>query len=125
MNAALLADLVLVAHFAIVLFVVSGYLLVPLGAWFGWRWVRSRRYRLLHLGAIAFVAAEALVGMACPLTVLEAQLRGQAAGAGEAFVARWLGSLLYWDFPAWVFTALYVALALLAVILWRRVPPRR
>lgn len=124
MTPALLADLVLAAHFAIVLFVVSGYVLVPLGARRGWRWVRARRYRLLHLGAIVFVAAEALAGIACPLTVLEAQLRG-GAGAGEAFVARWLGRLLYWDFPAWVFTALYAALALAALALWRWVPPRR
>lgn len=117
-----LADLVLALHFAIAAFVAAGFLVIPLGAALGWAWIRQRRLRLLHLGAILFVAAEALVGVACPLTVLEDRLRG--ARRGEGFIERWLGQLLYWDLPAWVFTAAYAAAALAALLLWRAVPPR-
>ena len=61
----MLADLVLVVHFCIAAFITAGFVLIPLGAAVGWRWVRLRRLRLLHAGAIAFVALESLAGMAC------------------------------------------------------------
>ncbi len=117
-----LADLVLAVHFAIAGFIAAGFILIPVGAAAGWRWVGKRRLRLVHAGAIAFVAAESLVGIACPLTVWESWLRGDVP-AESGFVGRWAGRLLYWDFSATFFTVLYVALALLAAMLWRLVPP--
>ncbi len=117
-----LADLVLAVHFFIAGFITAGFALIPLGAAFGWRWVRARRLRLFHAGAIVFVALESLAGFACPLTVWEDMLRG-AARSEEGFIERWLGRLLYWDVSATAFTLLYAALALLAVMLWRWVPP--
>jgi len=78
----------------------------------------------MHLGAVAFVAFEAVLGIACPLTLMEDALRG-AVHTDAGFVQCWLGRILYWDFPAWVFTATYVLLALLAWLLWHGVPPDR
>lgn len=121
---ALFADLILVAHFAIAFFITAGFVLVPIGAAAGWRWVRARRLRWLHAGAIVFVALESLAGIACPLTVWEDLLRG-AAPTDAGFVERWVGSLLYWDLPVEVFTTLYAALALLAMAYWRWFPPSR
>jgi hypothetical protein len=119
-----LADAVLILHFALVAFIATGYLVIPLGAALRWPFIRRRGWRLAHLGAIAYVAAEALLGIACPLTVMENRLRG-AGDSGAGFVQHWLGRLLYWDWPGWVFTALYVVAAAVAVLLWRWVPPRR
>jgi hypothetical protein len=119
----MLADLILVVHFCIAGFITAGFLLMPLGAAAGWRWVRHRRLRLLHAGAIAFVALESLAGIACPLTVWEDMLRGGASGEA-GFIGSWLGRLLYWDFPPVIFTLLYVSLAMLAAWLWRRIPPQ-
>ena len=113
------ADLVLVVHCCIAACITAGFVLIPLGAAIGWRWVRQRRLRLVHAGAIAFVALESLAGMACPLTVWEAALRGGTVGE-----TGFIGRLLYWDFPPTAFTLLYVALALLAAWLWRRLPPQ-
>jgi Protein of Unknown function (DUF2784) len=119
---ALLADVVLVVHFAFVLFVVGGFALILAGAVFGWRWVRNRAFRYLHLAAIVFVAVEALVGVMCPLTVWEHVLR-RTAPEGPSFVAHWVSRLLYYDLPGWVFTTGYVVLAsAVAVTLWL-VPP--
>jgi hypothetical protein len=119
---ALLADVVLVVHFAFVLFVVGGFALILAGAVLGWRWVRNRAFRYAHLAAIVFVAAEALVGMACPLTVWEYVLR-RAAPDGPSFVAHWVSRLLYYDLPGWAFTTGYVVFAsAVAVTLWL-VPP--
>jgi len=119
-----LADLVLALHAAYVLFVVGGLALIWLGIWRGWRWVRHFWFRLLHLAAIGLVATEALVGLTCPLTVLEDWLRIQT-DANMGFVARWLQRLLFWDFPGWVFTLVYLAFAVLAILTWRRWPPTR
>jgi hypothetical protein len=119
----LLADIVLAAHLAFVGFVVFGFVAIPIGGRRGWHWVRGRRFRVAHLAAIAFVAAEALVGIACPLTVWEDALRGR--GTGTSFVARLVHRILFYDLPEWVFTVAYAVLALGALILWRAVPPRR
>lgn len=119
-----LADVILVAHFAVAAFITLGLGAIPVGAVCRWRWIRQRRLRLAHLAAIVFVAGEALIGMACPLTVLEDWLRG-AAPRGGGFVEHWVGQILYWDLPAWVFTASYAMAAVLAWLLWRLVPPQR
>jgi hypothetical protein len=122
-STALLADVVLVVHFAFVLFVVGGFALIVAGAAAGWRWIRNRAFRYAHLAAIVFVAAEALVGAACPLTVWEYWLRSGSPD-GPSFVGRWVSRLLYYDLPEWVFTIAYVLFAIaVAVTLWL-VPPR-
>ena len=117
------ADLILIVHFAFVLFVVGGLPAIWIGAVCGWRWVRNLRFRAAHLAAISFVALEALIGMACPLTVWEDALRETLTETG--FVARWLHRLLYYSFPDWVFTCVYVLFALVVAATWWRVPPQR
>ena len=105
----LLADFLLVLHFAIVAFIAGGLVLVWIGAWRGWRWIRNPVFRYLHIAAIVFVALEAVLGYVCPLTLWEDLLRGGMRP--ESFVGRWVRRALYYDAPAWVFTALYVAWA--------------
>ena len=96
---------------------------VWIGAALRWGWVRNRWFRYLHLAAIAFVAAEALLGIACPLTVWEDLLRGDLRE--ESFVGRWVRELLYYRAPEWVFTWIYVAWAAATLVTLRLVPPRR
>jgi hypothetical protein len=119
----LLADLFLVAHFSVAGFIVLGLMLVWIGAPAGWSWIRNPWFRYLHLAAIAFVAAEALLGAACPLTMWEDLLRGGARP--ESFVGRWVYRLLYYNAPEWVFTALYAFWAAATLLTLRIVPPRR
>ncbi len=115
------ADALLVLHFAIVVFVVGGLILTWIGAALGWRWVRNPWFRYAHLGAIAFVALEALIGMVCPLTAWEDALRGGARP--ESFIGRWVQRLLYYRAPDWIFTALYLAWAAATLATLRLVPP--
>jgi hypothetical protein len=119
----LLADLILVVHFAFVLFVVLGLPLVWIGAAAGWRWIRNFRYRIAHLAAILFVSIEAAAGIWCPLTLWEDALRGTTPD--KSFVARWIHALLFYDLPPWVFTAAYISFAALVALTWWRIPPRR
>ncbi len=119
----MLADLLLVFHFSIAGFIVGGLVLVWVGALAGWAWIRNPWFRYLHLAAIAFVAAEALLGYACPLTIWEDLLRGGVRP--ESFVGRWVQRLLYYQAPEWVFTSLYAAWALATLVTLRLVPPKR
>lgn len=119
----MLADLLLVFHFLVAGFIVLGLILVWIGVLARWSWVRNPWLRYLHLGAILMVAAEAILGYACPLTVWEDLLRGGVRP--ESFVGRWVFRLLYYNAPEWVFTALYAAWAAASLITLRLVPPRR
>lgn len=120
-----LADLILLVHFAFVLFVVLGLPAVWIGAALRWRWVRNFWFRLAHLGAILFVAAESLLGRVCPLTVWEDLLRGGSANE-TSFMQRWVSRLLYHDFPEQAFTVAYVIFAAAtAVTFWLVRPERR
>ena len=119
---AVLADLVLVTHFAFVLFVVGSLPLIWIGAVAGWRWARNFRFRIAHLAAITFVAAEALAGVWCPLTIWEDALRGRHEE--KSFVARWIHRLMFYDLPGWLFTTAYCAFALAVVATWWWVRPR-
>ena len=119
----LAADALLVLHFAIVAFIVGGLILVWVGAAAGWAWVRNPWFRYAHLGAIVFVAAEAVLGYACPLTVWEDLLRGGVRP--ESFVGRWVYRLLYYRAPEWVFTTAYALWAAATVVTLMIVPARK
>ena len=124
-----LADAVLVLHVGVVLFVVGGLLFVVVGNLVPrrWHWVNAPWFRLLHAAAIAVVAAQAWLGMVCPLTTLEMWLRAQADQPtyGGGFVEHWLQALLYFDAPPWVFTLGYSLFGLMVAAVWLRFPPGR
>jgi hypothetical protein len=119
----MLANVILMLHFSVVLFIVAGLPLVCIGAACRWAWVRAFWWRAAHLAAIVIVAGESLVGIACPLTVWEDTLRGRRLEIG--FVGRWLHRLLFYDASAWVFTLCYVSYAVLVAAAWIMIPPRR
>ena len=117
-----LADAVLLVHFAFVAFIVGGLALIWIGAAWHWRWVRNFRFRLTHLCAIGFVAIETVIGMACPLTIWEATLRGEVSGH-LTFIERLVAPILFFDLPPWVFTALHLGFAVLVALTFWLVPP--
>ena len=119
----LAADALLVLHFAVVVFIVGGLILVWIGAAAHWPWIRNPWFRYAHLGAIVFVAGEAVLGFACPLTIWEDMLRGGVRP--ESFVGRWVYRLLYYRAPEWVFAAAYAAWAAATVVTFIFVRPRR
>lgn len=124
---ALLADVIVAVHFCYVGFTLGGEAAILLGGLFRWRWVRNLSFRIVHLASVALVAVEALAGGQCPLTIWEHQLRmmaGQRVEGQISFIARLVRSLIFYDFPAWVFLAAYMGFALLVGFTFILVAPR-
>jgi Protein of Unknown function (DUF2784) len=82
-----LADLVMLTHFAFIALVVVGPLLA-------WRW---RGLLWVQLPAAAYALAIVVVGFTCPLTPLENELRAKAGQAGYegGFVDRYIEGVIY------------------------------
>jgi hypothetical protein len=106
----ILADALVLVHFAFTAFVVVGGFL----AW-RWRWVA-----LLHLPALAWGSWIEVSHAVCPLTPLENHWRelGGEAGYPGGFLAHYLVRVLYppgltWHMQ-WLLAALLVALNLVA-----------
>lgn len=121
----ILADVVLTIHLGVVVFVVGGLVLIVLGNLRGWRFVDRWWFRLAHLAAIGIVVAQAWLGLVCPLTTLESWLRvqGREAAYDSSFIEYWLTRLLFYEAPAWAFTAAYTLFALAVIAAWWRFPP--
>ena len=117
-----LAEAVLAAHVAVILFNLFGLVAVPIGAVCGWHFVHIRWWRLLHVASLAVVAVQATLGRACILTLWQARLEGSATAA--PLLMRWVEGLVYWRLPLWVFAALYIVVFGYALALLRLVPPR-
>ena len=82
-----LADIVVVSHFAFVLFVVLGGLLV----------LKWRRVVWVHVPAVLWAALVEFTGWICPLTPLENVLRekGGARSYSAGFIEHYIMPVLY------------------------------
>jgi len=123
----IMADGVLLLHVLFVVFVLAGQLLIVLGAYQGWSWIRNWWFRIFHLGAIAIVVTQSWFSLICPLTTLEMRLRAQAGQEQYegSFIQFWLERFLYYEAPAWLFIAVYTVFGLFVVITWFRFPPKK
>jgi len=113
----LLADLVLVVHFAFIVFVVAG----------GWLVLRRPMLAWLHLPAVTWGALIEFFGWPCPLTPLEVFLlqRSGAAAYSGGFIEHYLSPVIY---PDGLTPAMQILLGAVVVVinglvyaqLWRR-----
>jgi hypothetical protein len=122
------ADAMLVTHALVVLFVVGGLVLVWLGHFLRWHFVRNFYFRMSHLMAIGFVAAQTLAGFDCPLTTWENNLRvkaGAEARYTEGCITHWVRHLIFYEADEKVFAVIYVAFfgLVLGSFVW--IPPER
>jgi hypothetical protein len=122
----LLADLVVAVHVAYVSYVVLGEVIVLLGLVLRWAWIRNLYFRLTHLAAIAIVAAEAVLEVACPLTTWEDRLRELGGHLVEqgSFIGRLLDSLIFYEIDPAVLKWIYIGFAALVILTLLLAPPR-
>ena len=124
----ILSDFILALHFAFVSFIVGGFVVIWIGHCRSWSFVRNFGFRLAHLLAMAFVLAESLVGIVCPLTTWENVLRrraNQGESYTESFIQHWLQRILFYDVSEQTLTLIYTAFFVLMVLTVWLVPPRR
>lgn len=130
-----LADAVLLLHFAVVVFVVGGLVAIIVfnlrggaraGSW-GRSWVNGPAFRWTHLAAIGVVVLQSWLGATCPLTTLENGLRRRAGQAAyeASFIEHWVSRLLFHEAPGWLFVAAYTVFGLAVLAAWWRWPPSR
>jgi|TARA_Y100000766_G_scaffold85927_2_gene72960 hypothetical protein len=117
----LIADIVLFFHFCIVVFITFGFVLIPIGYNFNWIWIKNKKLRLLHFGMMIFVTFETILGLSCPLTVLENNLRG--INENQLFLSRWITEVIYWDFPSEFFLIIYCLCLGWTFLIWKKYPP--
>jgi hypothetical protein len=94
------ADIMVTVHVAFMAFVLLAQLAFMFLWPFGWGWVRNFWLRLAHLTCIGLVVSEATLGVECPLTTWERNLRGGGGGGecrkeGASAVGRAMITVLY------------------------------
>jgi hypothetical protein len=107
MNPQLMADVVVVIHFAFVVFVVIGGLLA----------LRWPKVLWVHVPAVIYSVWIVVFSITCPLTPIERDLR-ERAGQGryeESFVGRYVEGVLY---PGDMLVHAQAAAALVVVASW-------
>jgi hypothetical protein len=125
---AILADIIVAFHFCYVGFTVGSEIAILLGGPLHWGWVRNLAFRIVHLASVVLVALEALAGASCPLTVWEYRLRvlaGQRVEHQISFIARIVRSIIFHNFPAWVFLVAYLSFAFVVGLTFILVAPAR
>jgi len=105
---AVLADAVVVVHFAFLVYVATGGFLA-------WRW---RRWILPHLLAVGWGVTTVVAGLRCPLTTLENHFRNQAGRNRldrRGFIDHYLEGVIY---PERYTAALWALAGTLVLISW-------
>jgi len=111
-------EIVQAAHLAFILFLVVGFV-VGLTT-------NHTGLRLIHAGVLAGITLLILLGIPCPLTLVEENLSG--ASYEGSFLAVWLNRIIYltWFDPKSVFMMdLAFALLVISSFYWRPLNPRR
>lgn len=116
----MIADIVLLLHFFVVLFICVGFFLIPIGYTYHWRFVKNKMLRGLHLALMALVTLETLLGINCPLTLIENSLRG--VRQSESFIGYWIGKVIYWDLPPQFFLISYFLALGWILLMWKLFP---
>ena len=122
----LVADAILVTHVLFVAFVVLSLILIFVGKFLSWQWVRNPWFRVTHLLGIGVVVVESWFGFICPLTTWEMDIRSKAGVTiyESSFISHWLNELLYYQAPSWVFVVCYTVFGGLVLSSWFLVRPR-
>jgi len=121
-----LADAMVTIHALYVSFIVVGLALILVGRVCHWSWVRNFWFRIVHLSMMGIVVVESLLGITCPLTTWEYQLRDAAAEPidGGSIIARIAHQSIFFDASPAMFTVIYVVFFSAVVASLILVPPK-
>ncbi len=119
------ADVVALSHTLFVAFVFWGELLILAGGLLGWDWVHNLPFRLVHLGLVAYVGVQDLLGKICPLTIWERQLRTLAGQSlvDKSFIGRLVHTLLMCELSERTLRTIRLSFAAVVILTLLLVPP--
>ena len=102
----LAVNVIILLHFAFIVFVIIGGLLV-----FKWRWLIW-----LHIPASIWASLIAMVGWICPLTPVENMLRHAAGGEiyTDGFIERYLVPVIY---PSGLNREIFIAMGISVIVI--------
>ena len=118
-----IADFILFIHLVIAIFISAGMVIFPIGGLLSWHWCKNFILRATHFGLIVVVFIETLIGVNCPLTVVENYLRAQ--DTHQSFIGSLMSNTLYWNMSEALFFHLYGICVVWVLILWILFPPSR
>jgi hypothetical protein len=118
---------VYIVHLLYALVIVIGFFLIIAGFFARWKWIRNYTFRLIHLLMIGIVAFESVFNIECPLTWLEYRLMSldRMKHSSMPFIAGMVNKVLYYNFPIWMFNAIYIAFGITVIVVWFAIPPVR
>lgn len=134
----ILADLIMILHFAWILFMLWGFFLTLYSvihlhvfrrpsqycSRFMDRWI----FRTIHLGGILFVAMLAALGKYCPLSILEYHIRlryDPALTYPGSFLVNWAEKLVYPSVPPLVIMIPTIVVGLFTLLAYLLYPPKK
>ena len=117
----IIADLILIVHFAIVAFITLGFFFIPIGYKFKWHLTYNKRLRFTHLTLMGLITTESLIGLTCPLTTIEKVLRNNFHS--KSFIDYWISKIIYWEIPSIFFMFIYSLCFFYTFLLWKIYPP--
>ena len=122
-----LADLIVVIHFAWILFMLVGFTLTLAGLWwrefFDW-WL----FRTVHLCGILYVGLLAVLRQYCPLTMLENALRttyNLELRYPGSFIVHYIEKLVYPDVDLSIVLIPTVIIAIFTIVVFIINPPAK
>ena len=121
----LLAEAIVIIHFAWVLFALAGFILTLYGFFrreFFDRWL----FRTIHAGGILFVGIIVVLGGYCPLTLWENALRAKYDPSlvyAGSFIIHYVEELLYPDINPLIIRAITTFIAIFSIVVFIIKPP--
>ncbi|MEY4880381.1 MAG: hypothetical protein RJB62_1850 [Pseudomonadota bacterium] len=116
--ASALARATLYFHFLVVVFNISALILIPLGTFLDWGFIRIFWWRALHVASMALVAVQAALGQYCFLTLLQNRFQAGAEPGPDFWLDEWVTRAIYWPLPFETFVVLYVIALGLTLLFW-------
>ena len=96
---------------------------MPIGYKMKWVWLSNLKLRSTHLALICFITIETMIGMTCPLTLIENALNENQYS--QSFIKYWISKIVYWDLPALFFVTLYLLCTIWTILMWLIFPPAK
>ncbi len=118
----LFADLILIFHLLIIIFVSSLFFFIPIGYYKDWKWTRNFLLRITHICLITFITVETFFGIICPLTIFENHLRNILTET--SLINLWVSKLIYWNLPTSYFLTIYSLCFIWTLFMWFYFPPK-